>query len=188
MRPECEAQVVRYGFELGAPVGPDGGADVEADAAAPVPTGAGDECGEGNPGGGECEVEAASLGPRASEVSGDERAVKEEEEDRGGGHHFLGAHAEQAGGGGEAKPAAGMRGLEGAEEKVERQQIEQRHERLDALHDVGDGFGLERVERPEQGDGERENCRLVGGPEFRACAGAFGRWQFERAANDGEEG
>jgi hypothetical protein len=83
VRPEGEAEVVGDGLELREPVRPGRDADAEADGATAVPSGGGDEDRERQPGGGMREVEAAALGPSASEASGDERAVEEEKEERG---------------------------------------------------------------------------------------------------------
>ena len=65
--------------------------------------------------------------------------------------------------------------FDAAQEAIDREQVEQTHERFGALDDVGDGFGLERMNRPEERDHQRHR-RGIG----QTCGG-------KKPAHDTEE-
>ena len=90
--------------------------------------------------------------PRLPETAGEECPVVEERHDRSGDHDLLGRHAEEAGEPGEREPAAPSSGIgAGApDEGVEGQQIEEPHQRLRPLDDIGHRLGLQRMEGPEE--------------------------------------
>ena len=51
-------------------------------------------------------------------------------------------------------PPAGTAGVPRPQGRVEREQVEEAHEQLGALHDVGDGLGEQRMDGPDEGHRE----------------------------------
>jgi len=54
-----------------------------------------------------------------------------------------------------------MRGIGAANERVQHEQIEKPHQRFDSLDDIGDAFGLQRVDEPHEGDGQGQRGRRL---------------------------
>ena len=109
--------------------------------------------------------------PGRAKRAADGGPIQQQDEQGGRRHDFLGRHAAETGQHGQALPQRGAVGGDRAQETVERDQIEQADQRFGALDDVGDGLGLERVDRPQQGDAEREREGGIGRPEARAQQG-----------------
>ena len=77
-------------------------------------------------------------------------------------------------------PPAALGRLSRPGEAVERQEIEQPHERFHPLHDVGDRLRLQGMDGPQQGDGQSEARRRVAVPRGQTAAS-------ERAAHQAEQ-
>ena len=179
-RPEAQPQVIKDDARLGAGVGP-GGRRGEIVPGVRHPAMAQQQVGQQAPSGGQGGVESPPPPQCLAEGAGQKRAVVKQHHQRRRDHDFLARHAQEAGqhGGGvpeERAPPIGLIGAMGligpigsitpigragglpprarraANHAVERQQVEQAHQRLGPLHDVGDRFGLQRMHRPEQAD------------------------------------
>ena len=114
-------------------------------------------------------------------VAAEEQPVPQHDDERRGDHDFLGRHAagtDRDRGGTPPPPARGIAG--GANRAVERREVAEPHQRLDALHDVSHRFGVERVDGPQ----ERNRGRCGGRDGAEAVAQ---RGRDQRAPHDAEE-
>jgi hypothetical protein len=156
MGPNGKPQVPCNRFELREPVGSGGDGACKASRAAAAPARARRQDAERYPGGGEPQIQPPALLPGLHHASGSERTVVEQHQERRRHHDLLGCHAQQAGRDRANLPAKRPRRLDRPDEAIERQQIEQSHQRLNPLDDVGHGLGLQRMERPQQCGRQRQ--------------------------------
>ena len=105
---------------------------------------------------------------RTGERSCEEDAIVQQNHQRRRHHHRLAAHPQRTGGhGGRIPPTTAPR-LGTADDAVQRQQVEQPHQRLAALDHVRHALGLQWVNGPDQGGDKREpiglrpGCRSIG--------------------------
>ena len=158
-RPECQPQVMRERGKLRERVIPPRDGDADADRAAAIAARAGQQTPEQEPGRRQRRVISAPLPPGVRETAGYERAVEQQHQHWCGNHVLLRRHAQQTRGDREHLPAARCWSVHAAYEAIEREQIEQPHERLGALHDVGHPLGLQRMQRPQGRHRERDGHR-----------------------------
>jgi len=85
-----------------------------------------------------------------------EEPVPRHDDQRRGDHRLLGRHAQRARDDGRDDPS---RTVDRSDRSVEREEREQSHQRLCALDNVRDRAGLKRMDRPQQGDAQRQRCQ-----------------------------
>ena len=130
---------------------------------------------EGDPGGGEAEIQTPPGPQRLLERSGNEDPIIEQHRQRRAGHDFFAAHPQQASRYGQGWPKPSARRFERADGAVQGQQIEQAHEGLRPLAEIGDGDDVKGMYDPQErhGRGQGQGCgaemlRQLPGPEGSA--------------------
>ena len=161
-RPQREPQVASNHDRLVEQVGPDVRV-VRREAGRQSARRAPHQAGEDEPGRGQAGVETPSRPDGLADRAKDEGAIVEDDRDRRGDHRFLAAHAQRARCDGRRLPAAagGSRPVR-ADRAIECRQVTQRHQRLGPLRDVVDRLGVERMDRPDERDGECRRVRRLG--------------------------
>lgn len=151
-RHERQPDVVHDDAGLGQEISPPRPAgETEPDRERPGP--ARDQHAEDDPRAGEPDVERAA----AARLAGREDPVPQHDHQWRCRHHFLGAHAARATPHRCDDPGRRARPIARANRAIDRAEVEETHQRLDALDDVGDRTRLDRVDHPQQRDrgGER---------------------------------
>ena len=115
---------------------------------------------------GRCEggIQPPAPGHCPPKRAGQKNHVIQQRQHRRSDHHLLGSHAEQADRGGGGVPSqATFCCAEGsrrpADQAVKHQQIKQADQRFGPLDHIRDGFGLEWVDDPDQGDDRGQGSR-----------------------------
>ena len=125
------------------------------------------------------EVQAPPRIERLLERIEQEDAVVERHHQRRGGHRLLAGHPRRAGPDRNRGPARGRLGRPCPQRRQQRDQVAQRHHQLAALGQVVDGFGVQRMKRPQNRRRERDPGRV-------RCR-SFDGSQFERPPDEPEE-
>ncbi len=155
---------MRDGFKLRQRVGPPADAYIEARGSTAVAAGAENQPAEQQPRGGQSQIEPPALPARFPKRTSDKRAIVKQDHQRGRDHHFLGRHAQKAASHRSHRPEDGPALVRAANKTIQRQQIEQSHQRLGPLDDVSHGLGLQWMHGPEHGDRQSERQRRSAKP------------------------
>ena len=111
---------------------------------------------------------------------GQEDAIVEQHDQRSGDHHLLGSHPQAACHDRCHVPRPGPRCLRSTHGTIQTDEIEEAHHRFGPLDNVGDTFGPERVDQPNERHSKRQR---IG----RRCLRRVERHQLQRAAYETEE-
>ena len=125
-------------------------------------------------------VQAISVAQRLAERRGEEGAIVEQHGKGGRDHDLLARHAHRTRDDRSGVPAAPADQTVAADDAVQRQKVEESHQRFGALDDVGDALGLQRVDHPDQ-------CRCQCEPPCRAAVRVLEARSRQRAVDDTAE-
>ncbi len=107
-------------------------------------------------------IEGIAPSPGFAEGAGQKSPIVQQDHQRSRDHDLLAGHPQQASQHSGGVPEPSSAGGRAADEAVQREQVEQAHQRFRPLHDVSHRLRLQGMNRPEQRDGKCRESRSGG--------------------------